>query len=428
VQVSVDKTGPCEAKVTFSVPRADFDREYQAALKANSKNVRLKGFRPGKVPAKILEKEFGPQVRQHAIEHFVGKAFEQAVKENELKPVGHERIDVDKLEFGEGADLEHTFTVSLRPDFDLGNYKGLEVPSELEPVVDQELEEAINDLRMQRSAPSALEEGEALPEDGQAMCKLEWIVDGETILDRDGLRMSPLAAPPGVDGDAYKEAMTGKKTGESLEVDLTVPEDFDQEEPRGKTGVCRVTLGESFKMTPPPDEELWALLGVESQEEFDKMARQRLEEAKQQQENNRQETVLLEGLIDAHEFELPQMMVDNQIGVRKQQFAQQLAQNGVPEDQLEAKVEEQADELAAAAQKSIRALFIVDTIAESEGIKVEEQDLQQEVHAIAQRHGASVEDVVEHYQKNNLLSQLQIELLERKVRAFVRENAKITEP
>lgn len=428
MQVSVDKSGPCEAKVSFSVPRADFDREYQAALKANSKNVRLKGFRPGKVPAKILEKEFGPQVRQHAIEHFLGKAFEQAVQENDLKPVGHERVDVDQLEFADGADLEHTFTISLRPEFELGEYQGLEVESELEPVVDGELEEAITDLRMQRSTPAPLEDGEGLPEDGQAMCKLEWTVDGETILDRDGLRMSPLAPPPGVDGDAYKEAMTSKQSGESFELDLTVPQDFDQEEQRGKTGTCRVTLGESFKMSPPADEELWGLLGVESQEEFDKVARERMEEAKQQQENGRQETVLLEGLIDTHEFELPQMMVDNQIAIRKQQLGQQLAQSGVPEDQLEAKVEEQADELASAAQKSIRALFIVDTIAEKEGIKVEEQDLQQEVHAIAQRHGASVEDVVEHYRKNNLLSQLQIELLERKVRAFLRENAKITEP
>ena len=72
MQVSVDKTGPCEAKVSFSVPREDFDREYQAALKASAKNVTMKGFRAGKIPAKILEKEFGEQVRQHAIEHFMG--------------------------------------------------------------------------------------------------------------------------------------------------------------------------------------------------------------------------------------------------------------------------------------------------------------------------------------------------------------------
>jgi trigger factor len=428
VQVSVEKSGPCEAEVSFSVPRADFDREYQAALRASSKNVRLKGFRPGKVPAKILEKELGPQVRQHAIEHFVSRAYDQAVSENELQPVGHERIDVDSIELAEGQDLSHSFRVSLRPEFELGEYKGLEVQSELAPVLDQELDDAIADLRMQRSTPSALPEGEGLPEDGQALCHLEWLVDGEAILDREGLRLSPLVPPPGVDGEAFKAAMAGKAQGDTFELEMTVPEDFQDEEKRGAAGTCRVTLGECFQLTPPSDEELWELLGVASKAEFDEKARERLSEAKEQQENQRQETVLLEGLIDAHDFELPGMMVENQVTARKNQYAQQLMQGGVPAEELEAKVEESAAEIEEATRKSIRALFLVEGIAQKEELKVEEQDFQREVQAIAARHGAPVEAVVEHYQKNNLFPQLQIELLERKVRAFLRENAKITEP
>jgi len=138
--------------------------------------------------------------------------------------------------------------------------------------------------------------------------------------------------------------------------------------------------------------------------------------------------VLLEGLIDRHAFELPAMMVENQLTMRKNQFAQQLMQGGVPAEELEAKVEERASELAEATEKSVRALFLVEAIAQKEELKVEEQDFQQEIQAVAARHGASVEDVVEHYKQNNLFPQLQMELLERKVRAFLRENATVTEP
>lgn len=428
MQVSVDKTGPCEAEVSFSVPRADFDREYQAALRASAKNVRLKGFRPGKVPTKILEKEFGPQVRQQAIEQFVGRAYEQAVSENELQPVGHERIDTDKMELDEGQDLAHTFRISLRPEFELGDYKGLEVTSELAPVLDQELEEAITDLRNQRSTPSALPEGQGLSEDGQALCHLVWEVDGESLLDREGLRLSPLVPPPGVDAEAFKAAMTGKAQGETFELEVTVPDDFQDEAKRGAKGTCKVTISECFELTPPADEELFELLGVASKEEFDEKAREQMGEAKAQQENQRQETVLLEGLIDRHAFELPAMMVENQLTMRKNQFAQQLMQGGVPAEELEAKVEERASELAEATEKSVRALFLVEAIAQKEELKVEEQDFQQEIQAVAARHGASVEDVVEHYKQNNLFPQLQMELLERKVRAFLRENATVTEP
>lgn len=427
MQVTVDKTGPCEAKVSFSVPRADFDREYNAGLKASAKNVRMKGFRAGKVPTKILEKEFGEQVRQHAIEHFMTKAFDQAVQENELHPVGHERVDISEINLDKGVDLEHSFSVSLRPEFELGEYKGLEVTNELEPVSDDEIVEAINDLRMNQSTPGPIDD-EGIPEDGQALCKLEWTCDGETLLDRDGLRMAPLAPPPGVDAEEFKTNMTGAQAGHEFEMKLTVPDDFDQEEMRGKEGTCKITITEGFKMAPPPDEDIWKMLGVESQEEFDKIARERMEEAKQNQENMRQETALLESLIEKHDFELPEQMVKSQLENRRGQLKQQLTQNGVPEDSLESEAEKHEEELQATTLKGVRALFLVNRIAELEEIKVEEADMAAEMQAVAQRHGAQYDEVVEHYRKNGLFQQLQIELLERKVRSFLRENAKTTEP
>jgi len=427
VQVTVDKIGPCEAKVSFSVPRADFDREYNAALKSSANRVKMKGFRPGKVPQKILEKEFGPQVRQHAIEQFMSQAFDQAVQENELKPVGHERVPVDEIEMGDGQDLEHTFSISLRPEFELGAYKGLEVESQLEPVMDEELEEAVNDLRMQQSVPGPVDE-EGIPEDGQALCKIVWVCEGETLLDRDGLRIAPLAPPPGVDAEAFKDALVGAQSGHEFELPMTVPDDFQPEEHQGKQATCHVTVSEAFRMLPAPDEELWKVLEADSQEDFDAKARERMQEAKQAQEDNRQETALLETLIEAHDFDLPEKMVEAQIKQREHHLRQQLAQGGVPEEQHQAEVDKQAEEIASATRKAVRALFLVGDIADAEELKVEEQEMIAELQAIAQRHGAKYEDVVEHYRQNNLFQQLQIELLERKVRSFLRENAKITEP
>ncbi|MCB9916579.1 MAG: trigger factor [Planctomycetes bacterium] len=427
MQVTVERTGPCEAKVSFTVPREVFDREYRAALKASGKNVKMKGFRAGKVPEQILEREFGAQVRQKAVEHFLNQAYQKAVQENELKPVGHERIALDAIDLAEGADLAHSFEISLAPDFEIADYKGLEVTTELEPVSDEEIAEAVADLRLQRSTPE--EAGEAgIPEDGLALCKVVWAVDGETLLERDGVRLAPLAPPPGVDAKAFQEALQGKHAGDAFELELTVPADFHEEERRGQTGTCTVTVSEAYAMTPPSDEELWKLLGVESRGEFESTARERLEQAKQFQENARQETVLLEGLIDKHDFALPTRMVEQQLDVRKQVLRQELGQAGVPEDQHDAQVEERAEELAAATEKAVRALFLVNRIAAAEELKVENEDLQREVQAIAQRHGARVEEVIEYYRKNNLFQQMQIELLERKVRVFLRENAKIVEP
>jgi trigger factor len=427
VQVSVDKIGPCEAKVSFSVPREDFDREYSAALKSSGKEARMKGFRPGKVPTKVLEKEFGTQVRQQAIEHFMGKAYEQAVKDGDLKPVGHERVKIEDITLEDGADLEHIFSVSLKPEFELKEYKGLEVASELEPVLDDEIKEAIADLRLQQSTPGPVGD-EGITEDGQALCKVKWESGGETLLERDGLRMAPLAAPPGVDPDKFKEGLIGAQAGDGLELELVVPDDFDQEEMRGKSGTCFITVTEGFSMVPPPDEDIWKMVGAESQEEFDKTARDRMELAKQNQENARQETVLLEGLLKKHDFDLPEQMISGQLDSRRDQLRQQLAQNGVPEDKHDEAVAEREEELQTVTEKGVRALFLVSAIAEKEELKVEESEMLAELQAIAQQHQAKYEDVVEHYRKNGLFQQMQIELMERKVRVFLRENAKTTEP
>jgi trigger factor len=427
VQVTVDKVGPCEAKVTFSVPRSDFDREYQAALHSSGKKVNLKGFRQGKIPRKILEKEFGEQVRQHAIEHFMSRALDQAVEENALKPVGHERVQAEDIALDEGKDLEHSFSVSLKPDFELTEYRGLEVANELEPVMDEELEDAISDLRMQQSTPGPVGD-DGIPEDGQALCRIQWVCGEETLLDREGLRLAPLAGPPGVDPEEFKQAMIGAQSGYEFELAMTIPDDFDPEEHRGKPATCTVTVNEAFSMQPPPDEELWKTLGVGSQEEFDKTARARMGEAKQHKENNRQETALLETLIEAHNFEVPEKLVENQIIQRKAQLGQEMAQGGLPQDQHEAEIEKLLPEIEAETRKSVRALFLVGAVAEKEELNVEENEMVTELQAIAQRHGAQYEQVVEHYNKNGLFQQLQIELLERKVRAFLRENAKITEP
>ncbi len=427
MQVSVEKTGPCEAKISFTVHRDVFDREYKAALKASGKDVKMKGFRAGKVPVQMLEKEFGDQVRQRAVEHFLNQAYQQAVEEHDFKPVGHERVSTDAIDLAEGVDVEHTFEISLAPEFELAEYKGMEVTNELEPVNDDELEEAISDLRTQHATPTEAGD-EGVPEDGVALCKVLWTKDGETVLDRDGVRLAPLAPPPGVDVDVFKEALMGAKTGDSFEVEMTVPADYTDEELRGQQATCAITVTEAYRMTPAEDEVLWKMLEAEDAEDFNKKARGRLEEGKQHQENARQETVLLEALIAKHDFEMPARMLEQQLNVRKQNLRQQLTQSGVPEDQLEAKIEEQQQELEAATEKAVRALFLIQVIAEKESIEVENEDMLAEVQAIAQRHQAKVDDVVEYYKKNNLLQQMQIELLERKIRVFLRENAKIVEP
>ena len=427
MQVTVEKTGPCQAKVQFTVPGDEFSGTFKRALQNAGKNAKMKGFRPGHIPVQIIEKHYGVQIRQETVQYFFQQAYEKAIKDNQLKIVGFQRVNLDEVRILEGADFTHTFEVSLRPEFPLREYKGIEIESQLEPVMDQEIANAIENLKLQQSQPEPA--GEAgLPENGMALAKVEWLNEGVVLLTRDGLRVSPNAPTPGTDAEAFRRALTGAKDGETRELPMTFPPDFDKTELRGKAGTTRVTISQAYKLNPPSDEDLRKLLGVADDAAMKKLVAEKLAEAKQTQENGRIENVILDQLLGAHEFDLPQMMVDEQTNARLGQLKQQMQQNGVPADQIEKQAESQKENARKAAERGIRALFLMQVIGEKEQLLVTREDMSAEVQAIAQRNNAKFEEVADYYQKNNLLDQMAIEILERKVRRFLREQAKIKQP
>jgi trigger factor len=427
VQVTLEKLGPCQAKVHFTVPGDEFRGAIRRALANAGRNVRMKGFRPGHVPEKVIEKQFGAQIRNEAIEHFARQAFEQAVKENSLKVVGFQRINVQDVAILEGADVTHQFEVSLRPEVELGEYKGTPIESELEPVMDHEVDDALKNFKMQQAHPEPA--GDAgLPLEGMALVKVEWFHGDESVLVRDGLRLSPETPTPGADPEAFKSALLGVKDGETREIAMVFPEDFDKVELRGKPGVCRLSIAQAYKMIPPSDDEVLRFFDVKDEAALKATVREKIEEAKRDQENQRIESALLDKLLAAQAFELPGMMLEEQTNSRLRQLARQLEQQEVPKEKIEEQVESQRESTRETAARGMRALFLVQAIAEKENLLVNREDMESELAAIAERNKASVDEVNEYYKKNNLFDQMAIEILERKVRKFLRENAKVSVP
>jgi len=429
VQVTCNNTGPCEARISFSIPREDFDKALERTLTESGRNVRMKGFRAGKVPRSFLEKQFGPDARRQVVEDFSQQAFKQAIEEHELKPVGRQSIVLDGVDFDTPEGLEHEFDVSLRPTIDITDYKGIEIESELTPVKDEELDDALDDLRRQQSTPQAVNE-EGLPSDGVAVLTLRWERDGETVFEREGLRMSPEAAPPGVDADAFKEALTGTQVDDERELPFTIPEDFPEvdEEHRGKEAACHIKITEAFEMIPASDEDLAKMLESDDYDSAREIARKQMQESREAQEMQRQETLLLQQVLAAHDFELPSSMVEEQVSGRVQQLTVQLTQQGLEGDELEAEVTKQTESIRNEVQQGTKALFLVSELAEREGLEVTQEDISGELAQIAQRNQASMEEVVKYYRENRLLDQVAIELIERKVRKFLRENANVLAP
>lgn len=427
MQVTLERTGPCQAKIHFTVPHDEWKATFRQGLQHISQNAQMKGFRPGKVPPQILEKQFGSQVRNDAIEYFVRKAYEQAVGENELKIVGFQRVNLDEVKILENVDWKQSFEVSLRPEITLGDYKGIEIESELEPVMDQEVENAIQNLKGQQSRPEPV--GDAgLPADGMAVVDVEWILDGKTVLKRENLRVAPKTPSPGVEAAAFELALTGVKDGDTREIAMVMPQEIEPAEMRGKAATTRISVKQAFRMIPPTDEDIRKIFGAADDAALRKTVAEKIGEAKVEQENTRIEGAILEKLLASHTIELPSMMVDEQQRARLEQMKAQMKQQGAPEERANEEAEKQKDAAREAAEKGLRALFLIQTIGEKEKQLVTREDVEAELQRIAERNRAKVEEVRDYYQKNKLFDQMAVEILERKVRRFLRENAKVSTP
>lgn len=426
MQVQVEKTKSCVARVSFTVPADEFQAELRAILTQAGRQARIKGFRPGKVPAHVVERLHGPEARREARQRFVQKAYDQALKENELRPLAHPRVDIES-EGEPGADFALEFEVDLRPKIELGEYKGLVIETALEPVTDAEVEAAIDQVRQNQARPEPA--GDAgLPADGMALCKVELLHVGEVVFTRDGLRLGPQTAVPGVEAEAFKAALTGAQEGDTVEVPVTFPQDFEVEAARGATGTCRITVVQAFRIVVPTREELPALLDLADDAALVERVREKLDEANRQHEDQRVETELLGRVIDAHDFELPEVMVAEQARARLEQTKNELRGQGASDAEIDAHVAMHEAEARKAAERTSKAYFLIEAIGEAEQIKIGENELREELKAIAARNRSSFDEVARYYQEQNLFGQLAMEILERKVRALLRTSADLKSP
>ena len=427
MEVTVDKSAACEAQVSFSVPSDEFEAAYKHALNHAAAGVRLKGFRPGKVPGHMLEKQFGERARQETIQHFLNQAYQQAVQENELTPAAHPKIDLEGMEFEKGDAFAHSFSLHLRPSFELEDYRGLQIEGGSLDVSEEEIDGAITDLRRQRATPEPAGE-DGLPEDGMAPAKVTIMHDGEEVEAKSDLRVSPQTPMQGVDPEEFKKALTGGKEGDEIELAFTFPEGFVRPELSGKEGVAKIELGAPLRILLATDEDLWKLLAVEDAESFRDKVAVEIGKAKEEQDMARIETELIERLVEGHPMELSEGMVAEQAAARIESMKGELAEQGVGEEEIAAQLEGQDAAAREAAERGLRALFLIEAIAKEEDLQVQQPDVLAEMQSIAKRNNASFDDVKEYYQQEGLLNQMVMELQERKVRSFLREHAEVTRP
>lgn len=426
MQVEIADSGPCLKTVEVVYPSSEVDEEFTAKLKELSGSVQFPGFRVGRTPLRLIEKHAGKEIATTLQEEFVEKALEELTSKHGLKILGRPEIDFASEGIARGADFKFTITVEVHPEFELGEYKGLQVEGHRTEVTEEDLDRAVTTVRLRMADLQPSETG-ILDESSCASLGVEMKVDDRTLFQDDHLPFF-LSLPQlkGLSLPALAEELKGKKASDSGEITVTLPEDMPTEELAGASAQLSYEVhAVTNAQIPPADDALAQRAGVADLAALRDHLRTTIQRDRDADSRQIVETRLLDALIAAHQFELPEKLLKasaDVIEARREVRRDLETESPDPEDAR--RLARHA--LEETAERLLRGQFIVERIAEKEKLFATEGEVNGVLAEIARQHDVSTEAVRRHYEERGLLSELRGNIRERKVRAFLREHATIS--
>ncbi|ULG71249.1 trigger factor [Macrococcus brunensis] len=383
--------------LTVTVPAEEVKSGLDKAFKKVVKQVNVPGFRKGKMPRPLFEQRFGVEsLYQDALDFILPDAYANAVEEAGINPVDRPEIDIEQME--KDKELIFTAKVTVEPEVKLGDYKGLEVEAQDTELTDEEFKSALDAELSRKAELTVKEEGE--------------VAEGDVVnLDFDGYVNDEQFEGGKAEGydleigsgqfiPGFEEQLVGAKVGEEKDVNVKFPEEYHAEELAGKDAVFKVKINEiKTKEVPELDDELAKELdeSAESADAFKEKFRTDLAEQKKVQAENVTKEELINLATENAEIDIPQAMVETELGRMMQEFEQRIAQQGLNLDlyyQFSGQTEEQLKEsMSEDAARRVKTNLTLAAIANAENIEISDEDVEAELTNMSEQFGLSVEDI-----------------------------------
>ena len=415
MQFSVENVGKLERKLTVKFPAERFETQVSARIAEMSRTVRLKGFRPGKVPANVIQQRFGAQVRGEVLSDLIGSTLREAFEKENLRPVANPAIDTTGTP--ENGEIAYTATFEVMPEFPEIDVAALEISRPVAEVTDPDIEKMIETLRQQRRSFDEVERASA--ESDFVMFEYS-AVAGDYRFPAEGLERAGSVIGSGTLFNALDTALTGRKAGEEFETDIEFPADFRNDQLAGKTAKVSLKIVKVQEpKLPEIDGEFVKLFGINdgNLDNFRKEVRANLERELKAALMGRLKSRVAEKLASTHSgLEVPNLMVQSE--------ARNLAAGSVPRGQQPP--QQLIDAATPAARMRVIAGLLMGEIARKQELKLDRTRLAEQLAAIASTY-EEPEKVIELYNGDpQLMSGLQNRVMEDQVAEWVAENAKTT--
>jgi trigger factor len=411
----------CRREMELEIPAETVQKAVARVAKEFAKVARVPGFRPGKAPITLIRRRFADDIKSEVLQSLVPEQIERAVSESKMIPVTQPQVD--KLDFTESGPVKFRAVFEVLPEFELGQYKDLEVEIEDVKIEDADVEKGLEELR-DRAATFNPVEGRAIADGDYAQLKLKGIpagggepLEAESVLCHVGGEETM---------EPFNENLRGASAGDHKNFDVTYPADYPDPKLQGKTYSYVVeVLGIKEKKRPElTDEFAKDVSDAQSLDELRKKMREELEHAREHRLKDQTREKLLAQIVKAHEFPVPEALVEGQMDSRLERTVRSLASQGVDPRAVNIDWVALRNRQKDRSIDDVKAELLLDRIATAEKIDVSDEDVDKEIENLAARSGESATAVRANLTRQGALDRMKSKLRSEKTLDWLCSNSR----
>lgn len=413
LRIDVQEPASWSRTLSITVPRERVKRTRQSVASRIAAGVRLPGFRKGKTPASLVERQFGPAIEQETLDRVIQEAYREALDSREFRPITQGQVENVVYPGGE-ADLTFEVRFEVQPELELARTEGFHVVRPSDAVGDADVDALLERLRGERATLHPLEEGGKAGYGDLVMVEI-------TDLDAEGEEAEPrqfrFELGEGQAIPDIEQAIMTLSPGEDAEFTVTYPEDFADAAQRGQQQRLRIRLTEARrKALPELDDEFAKGLGdfetldalrARMREDLEQDARRRADAAVRDQ--------LVQQIVEANAFDAPASMVDRFLDYQMGDAPDEQGRRKQRKPEEEERISQLREMMRPQAEASLKRMMVVEHLAEREGLRATADDVDARVEKLAEQHGRSPSDVWVELERSGQMQAVESEILEEKV-------------
>lgn len=414
LQISIDEQEAWRRVMNVTIPASIVQAEEQRAARQLASRARLKGFRKGRVPTKVIENRFGGALRQEALDKLIGSAYKEALAAQELRPISEGELE--DIHYKPEEDLTFAIAFDVEPVVELERLSGFVVERPAVDITAEQVDEVLGRIQEQNGVWQPLEEGKPVEKDLVSVTITRLNDEGEPA---DDAREYDIVMGSGDAIPDIEASILTLETGETNDFDIAFPDDFPDESRRGDSERVRITLTSRRQMDVPTlDDDLAKQVGdFETLDELTAKVREDMEKEAEQQADAAARSRLLDLIVDANPFDVPASMVRRYSDGIMGDISQ------IPEERLS----EFREQIRPEAERAVKRILLIEQIAQTQSLTASDDDIDDRVEEIAEANNTDAAKVYAELQKAGRIESLERELTEKAVFDFLFEQSEITE-